>query len=279
MDPQFINSFGNAIELMRKVWLAPTGQPFIVAGSGTLTWDMTASNLLEKGDDCLVVNSGIFGDWFAECLEVYGGKVDQLRSDFGNFPSLSQIEQALRGKRYKLITVTHVDTSTGVLADIKAVAELVRKVSPETLIALDGVCSVAAEEIRMEEWGLDVVMTASQKAIGVPPGLALMVVSQRAVDVAMNRTSPPTTYFGSFKKWLPIMKKYESRQPSYFATPPVQLIMALEVSLKQFMIHGMEHRFEAHALASKKVKNAISRLGLRLVCNRIAKSLVKLELF
>lgn len=259
---------------MRKVWLAPTGQPFIVSGSGTLTWDMTASNLLEKGDDCLVVNSGIFGDWFAECLEVYGGKVDQIRAEFGDFPSLSQIEEALTRKRYKLITVTHVDTSSGVLADIKAVAELVRKVSPQTLIALDGVCSVAAEEIRMEEWGLDVVMTASQKAIGVPPGLALLVVSQRALEVSLNRSSPPTTYFGSFKKWLPIMKKYEARQPSYFATPPVQLIMALEVSLKQFMIKGMDHRFEAHVVASKKIKEAISRLGLRLVGKWLRVSLI-----
>ena len=181
VDPSFINTFGSAIEMMRKVWLAPTGQPFIVAGSGTLTWDMTAANLLEKGDLALVVNSGIFGDWFAECLEVYGGHVDQLTAPFGDVPSLSEIESALKAKKYKLITVTHVDTSSGVLSDIKAVAALVKRVSPETLICLDGVCSVGAEEIRMEEWGLDVVMTASQKAIGVPPGLALMVVSQKAL--------------------------------------------------------------------------------------------------
>jgi alanine-glyoxylate transaminase/serine-glyoxylate transaminase/serine-pyruvate transaminase len=190
-----------------------------IAGSGTLTWDMTAANLLEKGDNCLVVNSGIFGDWFAECLEVYGGCVDQLRAEFGDCPSLNAIEEALKLKKYKLITVTHVDTSSGVLSDIKNIAEVVRKVSPDTMIALDGVCSVAAEEIRMEEWGLDVVMTASQKAIGVPPGLALMVVSQRALKKALNRSDPASTYFGSFKKWLPIMQKYEARQPSYFATP------------------------------------------------------------
>jgi alanine-glyoxylate transaminase/serine-glyoxylate transaminase/serine-pyruvate transaminase len=183
VDPAFINTFGNAIEMMRKVWLAPSGQPFIVSGSGTLTWDMTAANLLEKGDSALVVNSGIFGDWFAECLEVYGGKVDQLTAPFGDVPSLADIESALKAKKYKLITVTHVDTSSGVLSDIKAVAALVKRVSPETLICLDGVCSVGAEEIRMEEWGLDVVMTASQKAIGVPPGLALMVVSQKALVV------------------------------------------------------------------------------------------------
>ena len=76
-----------------------------------------------------------------------------------------------------------------------------KRVSPSTLVALDGVCSVGAEAIKQEEWGVDVVMTGSQKALGVPPGLGVMVVSQRAIEVALNRKSPPTTYFASFKKW------------------------------------------------------------------------------
>ncbi|KAI8902570.1 pyridoxal phosphate-dependent transferase [Globomyces pollinis-pini] len=266
VDPQFINTFGNALELMRKVWLAPTGQPFVLAGSGTLTWDMTAANLVEPGENVLVVNTGIFGDWFAECFGVYGAKVDSVTPTvFGDIPTLASIEAQLKQKKYKLISITHVDTSSGVLNDIKGIAELVKKVSPDTLIAVDGVCSVAAEEIRMEDWGLDVVMTASQKAIGVPPGLALMVVSQRALKVANSRVSPPTTYFGSFKKWLPIMQKYEARQGSYFATPPVQLIMALELSLSQFLVQGMDHRFRLHKEASKKFKDAVARFGLKLV--------------
>lgn len=265
VDPSFINSFGNAIEMMRKVWLAPTGQPFVLAGSGTLTWDMTAANLVEPDENVLVVNTGIFGDWFAECLGVYGANVDQVTAPFGNRPSIAQIEDQLSKKTYKLITVTHVDTSSGVLADIKSISEMVKRVSPDTLIALDGVCSVAAEEIRMDDWGLDVVMTASQKAIGVPPGLALMVVSQRALKVSESRRAAPRTYFGSFKKWLPIMQKYENRQGGYFATPPVQLILALEVSLSQFLVQGMEARFAQHVAASKKMKEACKRLGLRLV--------------
>ena len=213
----------------------------------------------------IYIHLGIFGDWFAECLGVYGAQVTQVTAGFGQCPSLSEIEQALKKDQYKLVTVTHVDTSSGVLAPIKSIAELVHRVSPSTLIAVDGVCSVAAEEIRMDDWGLDVVMTASQKAIGVPPGLALMVVSQRALDVSAQRKAAPTTYFGSFKKWLPIMKKYEARQPSYFATPPVQLILALEVSLQQFIEKGMEKRFADHVTASNKIKETIARLGLKLV--------------
>lgn len=99
------------------------------------------------------------GDWFGECLEVYGAKVTHLTAEFGDCPTLDAIAQALQEKSYKCITITHVDTSSGVLSDVEAISKIVHRVSPSTLIILDGVCSVAAEEIKMEEWGLDVVMS------------------------------------------------------------------------------------------------------------------------
>lgn len=226
---------------------------------------MTASNLIEPGDKVLVLNTGIFGTWFKDCLKVYGAEVTEVCAAFGDRPSLAEIEEALSKDTYKMITITHVDTSSGVLQNIKEISETVHRISPATLIAVDGVCSVAAEEICMEEWKIDVVMTASQKAIGVPPGLAIMVVSQRAISVFEGRKAPPTSYFASFAKWLPIMKKYEARQPSYFATPPVQHIMALEASLKQFVQVGMEKRFSDHIKASEKFKQALVKHKLKLV--------------
>ena len=162
VDPKFINSFGNALELMRKVWLAPTGQPFVISGSGTLCWDIVGANLIQKGEKALVVNTGVFGDWFGESLEVYGAEVEHCKAEFGGHPSLEEIESKLKSADYKLITITQVDTSTSVLANVKGISEIVHRVSPKTLIVVDGVCSLAAEELRMEEWGVDVALTASQ---------------------------------------------------------------------------------------------------------------------
>lgn len=265
VDASFINTFGESLELMRKVFLAPSAQPFVISGSGTLTWDMTASNLVEPGESVLVITTGVFGDWFAECFKVYGAKVTQISCEFGNVPDLAQIEKMLISDKFKLVSLTHVDTSTGVLLDINAISSLIKKVSPDSLISVDGVCSVGGEVIKQEEWGIDVVMTASQKAIGVPPGLALMMVSERALSVYQNRISPPSTYFGSFAKWKNIMNKYEARQPSYFATPPVQLIMALNVSLKQIVAQGMMNRFDKHVQVSAMVKDKLEGWGLKLV--------------
>ena len=261
--PNFIESFGNCIELMRKVWLTSTGQPIVVAGTGTFAMDMAAANLIEPNDNVLVISTGYFGERFAEISKRYGANVTILASEVGNVIALEDIEKALSAKKYKLITITHVDTSTGVLVSPKPIAELAKKYN--TLSILDGVCSVAGEEIQQEAWGIDVVLTASQKAIGVPPGLALLVVSQKAMEIFKNRKIPVGNYYADFNNWLPIMQAYENRQPCYFGTPPVNLIAALEVSLQQIVAEGMEHRFLRHQKIATAFREAMIALGLKLL--------------
>ena len=164
---------------------------------------MVAANLIERDEEALVLHTGYFADAFADCFETYGVKATQLKAPIGDRPQPPEVEQALKEKDYKVITVTHVDTSTGVLSDIKSLSELVHKVSPETLVVVDGVCSVGSEEINFDEWGIDVVLTASQKGIGCPPGLSILMCSGRAVERFNSRKTPPSSYFGSFKNWIP----------------------------------------------------------------------------
>ena len=203
----FVNTFGETLSMLRKIFQTenPASQPFVLSGSGTLGWDQVAANLVERDEDVLVLHTGYFADSFADCFETYGSKPTQLKAEIGSRPQLPEIEKALKEKKYKLITVTHVDTSTGVLSEIKELTKMVRRVSPETLVIVDGVCSVGAEDIRFDEWDLDVVMTASQKAIGCPAGLCILMASGRAMEVFKNRKTRPTSYFGSWKNWLPSM--------------------------------------------------------------------------
>ena len=209
--PDFIESFGRAIEMMREVWLAPNGQPFIIAGSGTLAMDMAGANLIEAGDKVLVVSTGYFGERYAELLKRYGANVTFLQSEVGEIVPYEKVESELATGNFKLMTFTHVDTSTGVLVDAKQMGALAQKYN--VISILDGVCSVAGEEIRQEEWGIDVVVTASQKAVGVPPGLALLVASAKAMNAWKNRKTPVGNYFCDWKLWLPIMEAYEGRKP------------------------------------------------------------------
>jgi alanine-glyoxylate transaminase/serine-glyoxylate transaminase/serine-pyruvate transaminase len=262
--PNFVDAFGEALERMRQVFLCPSGQPFILAGSGTLAMDTAAANLVEPGDKALVVDTGYFGDRFAAILERYGADVTQVRAPaIGDAPSLEAVEAALRAGGFKLMTVTHVDTSTAVGTDVKGLAALGRAYG--ALVVVDGVCSVAGEEMRQDEWGIDLALTASQKAIGVPPGLALLVAGPRAMDAFQRRRAPVGSYYADWTQWLPIMEAYEARQPSYFGTPPVNLIWALNVSLGQILDEGMEARFARHRRLSDAFKAAITALGMRQV--------------
>ncbi len=261
--PNFIEVFGNSLALMKKIWMAPNGQPFIVAGSGTLAMDMAAANLVEKGDTVLVISTGYFGERFRDILERYGAKTTLLKAAIGETVDLAVIEEALKIKNYKMLTFTHVDTSTGVLVNPEPLAKLANKYN--VLSVLDGVCSVAGEEIRQEEWGVDVVLTASQKAIGVPPGLALLVASQRAMKAWKARKTPVLSYYSDWANWYPIMKAYEERRPSYFGTPPVNLIVALETSLKIIAHEGLKNRIERHQRLASAFRASITSLGLKLV--------------
>jgi alanine-glyoxylate transaminase/serine-glyoxylate transaminase/serine-pyruvate transaminase len=262
--PNFIEVFGQALERMRDVWLCPSGQPFVIAGSGTLAMDIAAANLVEPGDRALVVNTGYFGDRFAAVLERYGAEVAQVYAPaIGDAPSLEEVEAALKQADFRVMTVTHVDTSTAVGADVKGLAALGRKHG--VLVVVDGVCSVAGEEMRQEEWGIDLALTASQKAIGVPPGLALVVAGPRAMEAFHKRKMPVGNYYADWTQWLPIMEAYEARRPGYFGTPPVNLIWALNVSLGQILEEGMDARFARHRKLSKAFKAAVAGLGLRQV--------------
>lgn len=202
--------------MLRKLFQTsePASQPFVIAGSGTLGWDMVAANLADRGEEVLVLHTGYFADSFTDCFEIYGVKATQLKAPIGDRPQLPEIEKALKEKKYKLITITHVDTSTGVLSEIKAVSDLVHRVSPETLVVVDGVCSVGSEEIQFDAWGIDVVLTASQKAIGCPPGLCIMMCSGRAIESVKSRKSPPASYYASMKNWLPGMSTLHFRHTS-----------------------------------------------------------------
>ncbi|MBW2674278.1 MAG: alanine--glyoxylate aminotransferase family protein [Deltaproteobacteria bacterium] len=259
--PTFVDCMGQALERTREVFLAPAGQPFIVAGSGTMAMDMAASNVIEPGDNALVVNSGYFSDRFGAILERYGARVTQVKAAIGDAPSLDEVEAEIKKGDYKVLTVTHVDTSTAVLTDIKGLAGLCRKYG--VLSIVDGVCSVAGEELRQGEWGVDIVLTACQKAVGVPPGLALLVASPAAIETFKKRRTPVGSYYSDWENWLPIMESYENRKAAYFGTQAVNLVWALNVSLEQILAEGMDNRFARHRLMSTAFKAGIAALGLK----------------
>jgi alanine-glyoxylate transaminase/serine-glyoxylate transaminase/serine-pyruvate transaminase len=260
LAPAFIDAFGQSLQNLRLVFASPTGQPMVLAGSGTLAMDCAGANLIEPGDKALVIDTGYFSERFAVILQRYGALVTRISTSPGSRPSLEQIKSALEADSFKLMTITHVDTSTAVIAEAREIAALGRQYG--VMVIVDGVCSVAGEELKMDAWGVDLALTASQKAIGVPPGLALLMIGPRAMETFQKRTTPVLNYYADWSNWLPIMQAYEGRKNSYFGTPPVNLIYALNVSLTQILAEGMPRRVARHIAISQACKAGVQALGL-----------------
>jgi alanine-glyoxylate transaminase/serine-glyoxylate transaminase/serine-pyruvate transaminase len=255
----FIETFNRTLQNMHLVFGSPSGQPLVMAGSGTLAMDSAGANLVEPGDKALVVDTGYFSERFAAILERYGAQVTRVSAPAGSRPSLDQVSATLEAETFKLMTITHVDTSTAVIAEVQQLAALGRQHG--VLVIVDGVCSVAGEELHMDGWGIDLALTASQKAIGVPPGLALLIIGPRALEAYHQRTAPVVNYYSDWGNWLPVMQAYEAHKTSYFGTPPVNLIFALDVSLGQILAEGMPTRVARHVAISQACKAGIQALG------------------
>lgn len=271
-SPEFIKVFQSALTKLRKVFdskIESNSQPFIISGSGTLGWDLCGANLVNQGDNVLVLSTGFFSDNLANCLKIYTDNVDILEAEnFGDSINLSTLKSKLQNKSYDLITITQTDTSSGVLTDVESISNIVKSLSPNTLIVVDAVCATACENLKFDNWGLDYVLTASQKAIGVPSGLSISVASNRAIQKALSKNKP-TSFFADMKRWLPIMKAYESGKGAYFATPAVQLIHALDISLNELLSNdSIDKRVKDHKIASDNFKDKLQNdLGLKLVPN------------
>jgi alanine-glyoxylate transaminase / serine-glyoxylate transaminase / serine-pyruvate transaminase len=269
LSPRLIEAFGSSLERMRQVWQADAGsQPFLLAGSGTLAMEVAAANLIEPGDRALVLNTGFFSERMVEILRRHGADVVQVAAPVGDAPSPEEVGEILgRSAPFRALFATHVDTSTGVRVDPEPLCRLAREAG--ILSVFDGVCATAGERFEMDAWDADLYFTASQKAIGLPPGLALMVASERALAARAARRSSPPPLLLDWDSWLPVHRAYEERKPSYFATPATSLVMALEAGLGEILQDGQKNaisaRIEAHARAAAALSTAWRTLGLRSV--------------
>jgi aspartate aminotransferase-like enzyme len=156
-----------------------------------------------------------------------------------------------------------VETSTGVVNPIKEIGEVVKEYS-DAFYIVDTVCSLGGMEVRVDDWNIGICASGSQKCIGVPPGLALLSVSDEALKFLEKRKSSVNFWYGDFRNWLPVM-----RDPSqYFATPAVNMIYALSEALKILLSEGLEQRFRRHHILAEAFRDAMDALNIKLVADR-----------
>ncbi len=260
-DPKFVEDFKGVLVDLKKLW-GTTGEVFVVAGTGTMAMEMAISNILKRGDNLLIISHGYFGDRFIELATRKGINVDVLRSEWGKIVPIEEIEAKLREKNYQAMTVTHVDTSTAAVAPIKEIGDMMKNF-PDTIYIVDGVAATAGEREYVDEYNIDILLTASQKAFGVAPGLAILWASERAMERRATLGTIPE-YYVDFDKWLPIMHDTSK----YYATPAVNMIWALQESIKIIKEEGLENRYERHIRNAKAMRAAIEVMGFSILADK-----------
>ena len=262
-DPRFAAIFKEALAKTRKMFNTD-GEVFVIAGSGTLSMEMALVNTVGPGEKLLIVSHGYFGDRFISLARALGIKAEVLQSEWGKPVSPSKIEAKLKEGGFKAVTITHVDTSTGVMSNLEELVPVVKKFG--ALFILDGVCATAAiEENMSKEYGhpdykIDVAFTASQKAIGVPPGLAIVAFGPKALE-AREKLGSVGSYYADIKNWTNIMQ-----EPSkYFATHPINMIYAFGTAMEIVFREGLDVRYCRHIAIGKAIRAAMGVYNMNIL--------------
>ncbi|AWE05986.1 alanine--glyoxylate aminotransferase family protein [Lysinibacillus sp. 2017] len=260
-DPRFVEIFKNALANTKKLFNTD-GEVYVIAGSGTLAMEMAIVNTVAKGERMLVISHGYFGDRFTPLAKAFGIEVDVLQATWGERVDMKLIEEILQKNTYKAVTITHADTSTGVSSDLEELVPIIKAAG--ALVIVDGVVATAALQEDMakvygnnEMYKIDIVLTGSQKAIGIPPGLAIVAFSPQALNAREQMASVPA-YYADIHNWRTIM----TNPAMYFATPPVNLIYAYDKALEIVLEEGMEKREARHIAFGKAVRDALRSYGM-----------------
>lgn len=254
VGPEMVEELTGALANLKRIVFCVKGEAFLIAGAGTLAMEMALLNTVGRGERVLILSQGYFGQRMAEICHSFGFECEVLASPWGKAVLAEDLEEKLASRDFHVVVATHVDTATGACAPVRDYAEALR--GRDVLFILDGVCATAGIEERMDDWGIDVILTAAQKCFGVPPGLAVLVLSGRALEKRKSLSSIPA-YYADLLRWLPIMKD----PTKYFSTPCVNEIRAFYESTRIVLEEGMEQRFLRHSRYARAIRAATEELG------------------
>jgi serine---pyruvate transaminase len=226
----------------------------LLTASGTAAMESAVANICSPGDRVVVVSAGNFGERWVSMVDAYGVEADVIRYPWGETPSADDLAARLRELGgAKAVFVTHSETSTGVVADVEALAAVANEAG--ALSVVDAVSSLGAVPLETEEWGIDVVATGSQKALMAPPGLAMVSVSQAAAEASSTS--------GRFYLDWARHRKAQAKPDAAF-TPAVSLVIGLNVALGMILDTGLEETYDRHVRLGRACRAGAKAMGLEL---------------
>ncbi|MCO5058717.1 MAG: aminotransferase class V-fold PLP-dependent enzyme [Rhizobiaceae bacterium] len=256
----FAEMFAPALAGVKRVVRSSDAEIVLFPSTGTGAWEAVVTNTLSPGDRVLAARYGMFSHRWIDLCKRHGFDVETIETPWGEGAPAEAFEKALRadtGHRIKAVLVCHNETATGVKSDIAAVRRALDAAGHPAMLFVDGVSSIASMDFRMDEWGVDIAITGSQKGFMLPAGLAVLAMSPKAVE-AMASARSPRCFFDI----RDMMKSNASGGFPY--TPPVNLIRGLSISIGMLESEGLDNVFARHRRIADGIRKAVGAWGLSL---------------
>tara|TARA_Y100000814_G_scaffold290563_1_gene265314 strand:+ start:71 stop:1186 length:1116 start_codon:yes stop_codon:yes gene_type:complete len=263
LDPKFIEIMDDIKRKLQVLMGTKNELTIPISGTGSAGMETCFVNLIEKGDEVLILSNGVFGGRMIDVCERLGANVDSLAHQWGKPITPEMVQKKLKGKTYDLIAIVHAETSTGVLNPIAEIAPLINKTG--ALFVVDAVTSLGGLKIEMDNWGIDALYSGTQKCLSCPPGLSPVSFSDRAINKLMDRkTKVPNWYLD-----LSMIANYWSgKERVYHHTAPINMVYALYQSLYNIIDEGAENVYQKHLNAHSHLVKRVEELNLKFLVEK-----------
>jgi alanine-glyoxylate transaminase / serine-glyoxylate transaminase / serine-pyruvate transaminase len=262
LDPSFLALMDEIQALLRYVWQTQNPLTIAVSGTGTAAMEATIANAVEPGDSVLVGVSGYFGNRLVDMAGRYGAIVQSISKPWGQVFSLAELRSAMETHRPGILALVHAETSTGARQPLEGVAELCREF--DCLLLLDTVTSLGGVPIFLDQWGVDLAYSCSQKGLGCSPGASPFTISDRALEKVQQRSTKVANWYLD----MTLLGKYWGSDRVYHHTAPVNLYYGLREALRLLAEEGIENSWQRHQQNAEYLWAGLEEMGLKLHVER-----------
>ena len=262
LDPDFFQVMNDIGDMLREVYHTSNVMTMPVSATGTGAMETACVNILEPGDTMVVCRNGYFGIRLGNIAQRCGARVFEVDTPWGKPVDPQALDDELsRHSKVKAVGVVHAETSTGVLTPLPEILEVIRKHGALSIV--DAVTSLGGHDMQVDEWGIDVCYSGTQKCLGAPPGLAPITLSEGAMQSVKARETPVQSFYFNLQD----LESYWGQSRSYHHTAPISMTYALREALRMMMEEGIGSRINRHAKAAAALRAGLEALGLELLAD------------
>ena len=258
LDPKFIELMNEVQDLLQYVFETSNPVTIPISGTGSAAMEAALINFIEPGDSVLIGVNGYFGERLCDMAGRYGAEVRRVERDWGDVFTIEEVEAELKKKPAKLVALVHAETSTGALQPMAGMADIIHRYGG--ILVMDCVTSLGGIPVEVDNWGIDVAYSGTQKCLSCPPGIGPLTASDRAMDILNNRKSQ----VGSWYLDLSMVGKYWGSERTYHHTAPISMNFAVREALRLVVEEGLEARFDRHRANAEIFWSGLEEMGLKL---------------